>query len=98
MRRDPAGPLERILARRLRVLAEQKGKPLYVLAELAGFSRPALWNILNQQASATLNTVQRLAAALDVSPLELLQGEPAPARPRVSPKRRRAKRARRASR
>jgi transcriptional regulator with XRE-family HTH domain len=98
VRRDPAGPLERILARRLRDLAEQKGRPLYVLAELAGFSRPALWNILNQQASPTLNTVQRLATALGVPPLELLQGEPAPARPRASSKRRRAKRTRRTSR
>ncbi len=82
MRREPAGPLERTLARRLRELARQKGRPLYVVAELAGFSRPAFWAILNQQASPTLNSVQRLAAALDVDALELLQGEPAAPEPR----------------
>ncbi len=82
MRRDPAGPLERTLARRLRELAAEQKRPLYVIAELAGFSRPAFWAILNQQSSPTLNSVQRLAAALDVLPLELLQGEPAPPRTR----------------
>jgi len=82
VRRDPAGPLERTLARRLREIAAKRGRPLYVVAELAGFSRPAFWAILNQQASPSLNTVQRLAAALDVKPLELLQGEPAPPRTR----------------
>jgi len=62
----------------LREIARKKGRPLYVVAELAGFSRAALWAILNQASSPTLNTVQRLAAALDVEPLELLLGEPAP--------------------
>ncbi len=81
--RDGSGPLERTLARRLRELAELKGKPLYIVAELAGFSRPAFWAILNEQASPTLKTVQRLAAALEVEPLELLQGVPVAARPRV---------------
>lgn len=81
MRKDPAGLLERTLARRLRELAEAKGKPLYVVAELAGFSRPALWDILGHRASPTLGSVQRLAAALDVHPLELLQGEPGRPRP-----------------
>ena len=83
MPRDPSGPLERTLARRLRELAEQKGKPLYIVAELAGFSRPAFWAILNQQASPTLKTVQRLAAALEVEPIELLQGLPSAAKPRT---------------
>ena len=36
MPRDETGPLERTLARRLRELAEQKQKPLYIVAELAG--------------------------------------------------------------
>ncbi len=84
MRRDTAGPLERTLARRLREFASKKGRPLYVVAELAGFSRPAFWAILNQQSSPTLNSIQRLAAALDVDPLQLLQGEPAPPEPRKS--------------
>lgn len=78
MRRNPAGLLERTLALRLREVARKKGRPLYVVAELAGFSRPAFWAILNQASSPTLNTVQRLAEALGVGPLELLEGEPAP--------------------
>ncbi len=95
--RDASGPLEKTLARRLRELAEQKGKPLYIVAELAGFSRPAFWAILNQQASPTLKTVQRLAAALEVEPLELLQGVPASTKPRVKYKAARKKRTRKPS-
>ncbi len=60
MPRDETGPLEKNLARRLRELAEEKQKPLYIVAELAGFSRPAFWAILNEQSSPTLKTVQRL--------------------------------------
>lgn len=93
MRREPVGPLERTLARRLREVARKKGRPLYVIAELAGFSRPAFWAILNQQSSPTLSSVQRLAAALDVRPLELLQGEPAPPMPRKPKRARKSKRA-----
>lgn len=74
MPRDETGPLEKNLARRLRELAEEKQKPLYIVAELAGFSRPAFWAILNEQSSPTLKTVQRLAAALEVDPLDLLKG------------------------
>jgi transcriptional regulator with XRE-family HTH domain len=87
-RKSPAvardtGPLEKTLARRLRELAEEKGKPLYIVAELAGFSRPAFWAILKRESSPTLNTIQRLAAALEVDPLELLSPQSAPARPAV---------------
>ncbi len=92
MRREPVGPLERTLARRLREFARKKGRPLYVVAELAGFSRPAFWAILNQQSSPTLSSVQRLAAALDVQPLELLQGEQAPPIPRKPKRARKSKR------
>jgi transcriptional regulator with XRE-family HTH domain len=92
--RNPAGILERTLARRIRQVAEAKDKPLYIVAELAGFSRPALWAILNQQASATLNSVERIATALGVAPLELLKGTPAPARARkAKARKRRAKKA-----
>ena len=88
------GPLEKTLARRLRELAEEKGKPLYIVAELAGFSRPAFWAILKREASPTLKTVQRLAAALEVDPLELLQPESAVPRPALRYKVRRKRPAR----
>lgn len=93
MPRDHTGPLEATFARRLREVAEQKGRPLYIVAELAGFSRPAFWAILNEQASPTLKTVQRLAAALEVEPIELLKGQggPNPDRPRAKYKTRRKK-------
>ena len=83
------GPLENTLARRLREVAEEKGKPLYIVAELAGFSRPAFWAILKREASPTLKTVQRLAAALEVDPLELLRPESSPSRATVRYKARR---------
>lgn len=81
MRKNPVRRLERILARRVRELAEKKGIPVSHLADRAGVSRSLLWEIFSQTASVSLATVQKLADALDLKdPLELLKGSPATAR------------------
>lgn len=87
MRKNPVGRLERILARRIREIAAERKMPLSHLADRAELSRSLLWEIFEQQASPSLATVQKLATALELDdPLDLLRGEPAPAK--------RAKRAR----
>lgn len=85
MRKNPVRRLERILARRVRELATAKEIPVSHLADRAGVSRSLMWEILSQSASVSLETVQKLSDALELDdPLELLQGEPAPARRRRS--------------
>lgn len=81
MRKNPVGRLERILARRIREIAAEREMPLSHLADRAELSRSLLWEIFEQQASPSLATVQKLATALELDdPLELLRGEPAPAK------------------
>ena len=81
MRKNPVRRLERILAHRLREVAAEKGLPLSHLADRAGVSRSLLWEVFGQTASISLETLQRLADALEMKdPLELLRGNPAPRR------------------
>lgn len=81
MRKNPVGRLERILARRIREIAAEREMPLSHLADRAELSRSLLWEIFEQQASPSLATLQKLATALELDdPLELLRGEPAPAK------------------
>jgi DNA-binding phage protein len=83
MRKNPVRRLERILARRVREVADAKGMPASHLADRAGVSRSLLWEVFSLTASVSLETVQKLAEALDLEdPLELLRGSPAPARRR----------------
>jgi transcriptional regulator with XRE-family HTH domain len=70
--------LERILARRLRELAAERGMPVSHVADHAGVSRSLVWEIFDQSASVTLDTLQKLAGALGLDdPLDLLRGDPA---------------------
>ena len=64
--------LRAVLARRLRAVAVDKGIALTHVADRAGIGRSHLWRILNGEASATLDVVDKLSMALDVSSLELL--------------------------
>lgn len=81
MRKSPVGRLERILARRVREIAAENEIPLSHLADRAGVSRSLLWEIFSLTASASLATLQKLAAALELKdPLDLLRGAPVAAR------------------
>jgi transcriptional regulator with XRE-family HTH domain len=77
--------LERVLARRIRAVAAERGLPLSHLADRAGMARSHLWALTSETRSATLGMVQRLAAVLEVEPLDLLR---VPEGPRPTPRRR----------
>jgi transcriptional regulator with XRE-family HTH domain len=75
--------LERVLARRIRELADARDIPVSHIADRALIARSHMWAVLNAERSATLALVQRLAEVLDIDPLELLRGEPARIRART---------------
>jgi transcriptional regulator with XRE-family HTH domain len=64
------------LARRLRELAAERGLALTHLADRAGVGRSHMWRLLNGEAAATLDVVDKIAAALDVPALDLLDDAP----------------------
>ena len=64
--------LARTLGRNVRTLRASQAMPKYVLANMAGISRPYLNNIERGTANVRLTTVQHLADALSVSPFDLL--------------------------
>jgi transcriptional regulator with XRE-family HTH domain len=64
--------LRSVLARRLRAVAEEQGVALTHVADRAGIGRSHMWRLLNGEASATLDVVDKLAGALDVASAELL--------------------------
>jgi len=82
--------LERVLARRIRELADARDIPVSHVADRALIARSHMWAVLNAERSATLALVQRLAEVFEVDPLELLRGEPA----RIRAKKKRARSAR----
>jgi transcriptional regulator with XRE-family HTH domain len=67
--------LHRLVAARIRGLAEARHLPLTHLADRAGVSRKQLWNVLNRDASPTLAWLSKIAAVLEVSILDLLRNE-----------------------
>jgi transcriptional regulator with XRE-family HTH domain len=69
--------LEKLLARRLREVAQDKGLPLSHVADRAGMSRSYFWLLLDARSSATLDAVQRLAEVFGVDPIALLTGREA---------------------
>jgi transcriptional regulator with XRE-family HTH domain len=64
--------LRSVLARRLRALAAEKDIALTHVADRAGIGRSHMWRILNGEAAATLDVVDKLAAALGVPAIDLL--------------------------
>jgi transcriptional regulator with XRE-family HTH domain len=56
----------------LREVAAERGLALTHVADRAGIGRSHLWRLLNADASATLDAVEKVADALDVEPLALL--------------------------
>jgi transcriptional regulator with XRE-family HTH domain len=60
------------LARRLREVAADRDVALTHVADRAGIGRSHLWRLLNGEAAATLDVVDKLAGALGVPAIELL--------------------------
>ena len=64
--------LRAIVARNLRILRKQKGLSQEELAHQAGINRNYVGQIEREEKSPTVDTVEKLCAALEASPLELL--------------------------
>ena len=64
--------LRSVLARRLRAVADERGVALTHVADRAGIGRSHMWRLLNGEAAATLDAVDKLATALGVPAIELL--------------------------
>jgi transcriptional regulator with XRE-family HTH domain len=65
--------LRNMLARRLREVAAEKDMALTHVADRAGIGRSHLWRLLNGEAAATLDVVDKIAAAFDVAAVDLLR-------------------------
>ena len=69
--------LDRTLAQRVQEVADAKGISVNRLSQRSRISRSDLWALLTIKRSETLGTVERVAAALEVDPSELLIATPA---------------------
>ena len=65
--------LRQLLAANVRALAEAKGVSLNKLADLAGISRPTMHFLLTARSSVGIDTIAKLADALDLHPAVLLR-------------------------
>jgi transcriptional regulator with XRE-family HTH domain len=70
--------LRRVFAGRVRALASARGWSLNQLADFAGLGRGFVSEVLRARKAPTLDTVEKLAAALDVEAAELLVVAPRP--------------------
>jgi len=61
-----------ILGAQLRRRAKDRGLSLYELADFAGIARSHIYQIVNGHRAPTLTTLDKLAAALECEPWELL--------------------------
>jgi len=64
--------LREILARNLRRLRAERGLSQEELAHLAGLNRNYVSMIEREENAATMDTMEQLAAALDVGPTDLI--------------------------
>jgi transcriptional regulator with XRE-family HTH domain len=65
--------LRSVFARNLRVLRQRSGLSQEALADAAGVDRTYVSALEREQYSASLDTLEKLADALDVDPGELLK-------------------------
>ena len=68
--------LRAVVAANIRRLATSRGITIPVLADLAGLSRGAFYRVLNEEASATTDTLAKVADALGVAPRVLVDERP----------------------
>lgn len=64
-----------VLALNLRTLRQAKGLSQEALADLAGLHRTYVSSVERCERNATLDTLDRLAAALGILPADLLRGD-----------------------
>lgn len=69
----PSDTLHKQIATRIRDLARKRKKSLNVVAELAGISRAHLGRLLKCEQSPTVETLAKVAAALDIEVTDLVK-------------------------
>ena len=75
--RLPGMSLREILARNLLRLRAERGLSQEELAHLAGLNRNYVGMIEREENAATVDTMEQLAAALDVGPIDLIDPDAA---------------------
>jgi transcriptional regulator with XRE-family HTH domain len=73
-RSSPKTPLVEVFAASLKAHRVEKGLTQEALADLAGLHRTYVGSVERGERNVTLESVERLARALDVSPSDLLRG------------------------
>lgn len=63
---------------RIRAIAEKRQIPVTHLPDRAGVGRSHFWEVMAGRASPTLAWLEKVAAALDVDPGELVAAAPPP--------------------
>jgi len=69
------GDLQRNVGRNLRAYRQARDLSQEAFAEVLGVHRTYMGGVERGERNLTLKSVERIAAKLDVEPLELLQGE-----------------------
>lgn len=67
------GDLQKTLGRNLRLYREQRGLSQEDFADLVGVHRTYMGGVERGERNLTLRSVERLAAMIDVDPLDLLR-------------------------
>jgi len=69
------GDLQRNVGRNLRAYRKAEGLSQEAFAEVLGVHRTYMGGVERGERNLTLKSVERIAAKLDLEPLELLQGD-----------------------
>ena len=67
------GDLQRIVGRNLRTIREARGLSQEAFADVLGFHRTYVGGLERGERNLSLQSVERLAASVDVDPLDLLR-------------------------
>lgn len=67
------GELQRIVGRNLRTIREARGLSQEAFADVLGFHRTYVGGLERGERNLSLKSVERLAASVDVDPLDLLK-------------------------
>ena len=73
-----ATDLHKVVRDRIKSLARERGYSVNRLADFAGMSGGYLSTVLRGQKSPTLRTLEKIADALEIDPLDLFRTSPPP--------------------
>lgn len=75
------GDLQRSVGRNLRAYRQARGLSQEAFAEVVGVHRTYMGGLERGERNLTLRSLERIAALIDIDPLELLAGKPHGTRP-----------------